>query len=74
MQDVSTRIPIIGLAMNIVSRIDKRQQVFRGSSAGHMWYVSCFPGTQKNKLTRQRSRGTVYAGKHVILWDRFGAQ
>jgi len=31
-------------------------------------------GTQNFKLTKQRSRGTVRAGKDAILWGTFVAQ
>lgn len=74
MQEVSMQVLTIAMAMNIVSYIDWWRERFRGSSARHQMVSELHSGTQNFKLTKQRSRGTVHAGKDAILWGKFVAQ
>lgn len=74
MQEVSMQVLTIAIAMKIVSRIDRFLQEFRGSSARYQMVSELHSGTQNFKLTKQRPRGTVHAGKDAILWGTFVAQ
>lgn len=71
---MSIQVLTITLATDIVLRIDSADTNSEGALLDTKWHVSCFQVLRIQKLTRQRSRGTVRAGKFAILWGSFVAQ